>query len=155
MDDPLTPMAQLLVDDANAVVVHPALTEDSTTAWKHMITRGGDQPRRTWMVDNIASLYRADWFHEVGGFDKDLVYGWGIDLELCWWARYLGRSIWIHEGCRVKKVTDIGYAMGRMNMRAEERRVRAGANMAETLRKRYGENWDWQMRNEYVDEGMR
>jgi hypothetical protein len=154
---------RLLVEDENAVGVSPALTVDSTTAWKHLIARnnvdpGQDQPgcaRRTWMIDNIASLWRADWFDEQGGFDAALVYAWGIDLELCYKARQQGRSLWVHEGCRVKKVTDIGYAMGRMNMTSDERRSLAGANMDEVLRRKYGENWNWKMREEYVEDGWR
>jgi hypothetical protein len=139
--DPLTPMAQLLLDDPNAVGVHPALIPDSTTAWDHLKTRGGDGPRRTWMIDNIASLYRAEWFDSIGRFDPALVYAWGIDLETCWKARRDGRGLYVHEGCKVRKVTDIGYTMGRMNMSAVERRAKAGANMAAVLSNRYGPDW--------------
>lgn len=164
--DVLSPLARLLVEDAEAVGVHPALTEDSTTAWKHLITRPTPSPslkggelergaRRTWMIDNIASLWRAEWFDAQGGFDPRLMYGWGIDLDLSWAARHEGRSLWIHEGCQVKKVTDIGYAMGRMKMTAEERVRLAGANMDQVLRNRYGKNWDWMMRNEFVEEQWR
>ena len=148
--DPLTPMAELLVDDPQAVGVHPALTEDSTTAWKHLLARGGDQPRRTWMIDNIASLWRAEWFNAQGGFDPELRYGWGIDLETCWKARQQEKTLWVHEGCWVKKVTDIGYTMGRMNMTAAERVRLAGENMDHVLRCRYGKSWDWKMRNEFI-----
>lgn len=148
--DPLTPMVAHLDADPNAVGVHPALTADSTTAWEHLKARGGDQPRQTWMIDNIASLYRADWFDGAGGFDPEMKYAWGIDLETCWKARRDGRSLWVHEGVQVRKVTDIGYQMRRMNMSAEDRREKAGANMRDVLSARYGENWNWRMRNEYV-----
>lgn len=160
--DALTPMAELLEENPRAVGVSPALTEDSTTAWKHMITRypnGGPAKssgvRRTWMIDNIASLWRAEWLEGIGAFDPMLVYGWGVDLETCWKARREGRGIYIHEGCRAKKVTDIGYTMERMNMTAEQRRMFAGANMDQVLARKYGENWDWRMRNEYVEEAWR
>jgi hypothetical protein len=159
--DPLTPMARLLVEDENAVGIHPALTVDSTTAWMHLITRPtpnpslkGGEPRRTWMMDNIASLWRAEWFDQVGGFDPKLVYGWGIDLELSYLARAEGWSLWVHENCQVKKVTDIGYTMGRMNMSADERTRLAGENMGEVLRGRYGDNWAWKMWEEFVTDEM-
>ena len=153
--DPLSPMAVLLQNDPNAVGVHPALTCDSTTAWKHLITRGGDEPRRTWMIDNIASLYRAQWFDGIGRFDPELRYAWGIDLETCWKARQQGRSLWVHEGSRVKKVTNIGYQMGRMGMSADDRNYHARANMAEVLERRYGADWWSRMLNEGVSREWR
>jgi hypothetical protein len=113
-DDPLTPMAELLLEVPEAVGVHPTLTADSTTAWTHLITRNGRyEPRRTWMIDNIASLWRADWFDENGRFDPMLKYAWGIDLETCFKARQQGRSLWVDERSWIKKVTNIGYDMGR------------------------------------------
>lgn len=153
--DPLTPMAELLTDDPNAVGVHPALTKDSTSAWVHLIERGGDQPRRTWMIDNIASLYRANWFESIGRFDPELRYGWGIDLETSWTAREAGRSLWVHEGARVKKVTNIGYDMNRMRMTAGEREQAAGANMEQVLGGRYGPGWWLRMNNEFTEEVWR
>lgn len=87
----ITPMIKLLIRRPNAVGVHPALTENSTTAWKHLITRQMQRPRKTWMIDNIASLYRADWFDSIGWFDKELIYAWGIDLETCYLARKGGK----------------------------------------------------------------
>lgn len=149
--DPLASMAQLLMDDPNAVGAHPALTLDSTTAWDHLFARGGEEPRRTWMIDNIFSLYRRAWWEEVGGFDPRLTYGWGVDLETCLKARRQGRSLWIDERCHVKKVTDIGYRMGRMNMTAEQRRRRASIQMATILGEKYGPDWEDKMRNEAVD----
>lgn len=153
--DPLSPLASLLVDDPNAVGVHPALTKDSTTSWDHLITRGGEQPRRTWMIDNIASLYRAEWFDEIGRFNPELVYAWGIDLVTCWKARDQGRSLWVHEGSRIKKVTNIGYQMDRMNMKAGERESLAGRNMTAVLSEAYGPNWWQRMMTENVEDEWR
>lgn len=154
-DDPLTPLVSLLRDDPNAVGVHPALTSDSTTAWSHLITRGGSQPRKTWMIDNIASLYRADWFNKIGRFDPAMVYGWGIDLETCYKARKEGRSLWVHEGSQVKKVTDIGYKMQRMNMSAQARRFLASRNMNDIMSQKYGREWQRVILHGYVSGGMR
>jgi GT2 family glycosyltransferase len=139
-DDPLAPLAQLLLDDPLAVGVHPALTADSTTHWEHMKARGGP-PRRTWFIDNIASMYRASWFDSIGGFDPALTYAWGIDLETCYKARVQGRSLYIHEGVQVKKVTDIGYTMGRMNMSADERQRLASENERAVLSAKYGADY--------------
>jgi len=85
--DPLLPLVELMQSDDDIVGVHPALTKSSTTHWKHLITQGGTEPRQVFMIDNIASLYRADWFDSIGRFDKRLIYGWGIDLETGYIAR--------------------------------------------------------------------
>jgi len=142
--DVLAPMAELLESDPNAVGVHPALTEDSTTSWKHLIERGTNVPRQTWMIDNIASLYRADWFDSIGRFDPEMRYAWGIDLETCYIARRDNRSLWVDERVKVKKVTNIGYNMNRMKMSASEREQLAGENMRSVLYKKYGSNY-WRM----------
>jgi len=153
--DPLTPLAASLGRCDELVGIHPGLTKTSTTAWDHMKCRGMDGVRRTWMIDNIASLWRADWFDAQGGFDPALRYAWGLDLELSYKAREQDRWLWIHEGVKVKKVTDIGYTMERMNMTADERRIKAGANMQAILHSKYGEDWNDKMRSEFVEEYMR
>ena len=43
---PLTPLVDFLDHNPNAVAIHPALTEHSTTSWTHLKTRGGNQPER-------------------------------------------------------------------------------------------------------------
>lgn len=162
--DPITPLAELLQGVPNAAGVHAALTKDSTTSWTHLITRGPfpstvtkresdivldghGYARQTWMIDNIFSMYRADWFDSIGGFDPDLRYAWGIDLETCYKARREGRSLWVHEGVKIRKVTNIAYRMERMRMSADERSRLAGENMAFYLSQRYGPNW-WQIMTE-------
>jgi GT2 family glycosyltransferase len=153
--DPLMPMVEKLNNDSQAVGVHNALTADSTTAWKHLITRGGIGCRQTWMIDNISSLYRADWFDSIGRFDDQLTYGWGVDLETSYIARTQGRTLWVCEDAKVKKVTDIGYAMDRMNMTAETRSVVASRNMVEVLTERYGPEAISKLRNDYIEDGMK
>jgi hypothetical protein len=153
--DVLTPMAEFLKLNPSAVGVHPSLSRDTTTSWDHLITRGGWEPRETWMIDNIASLYRSDWFDRLGRFDRNLIYGWGIDLETCWKARQQNCTLWVDERVRMKKVTDIGYAMNRMNMTDGERKVKAGSNMCDILSKRYGVRWREMMYGEGVDERLK
>ena len=147
--DPLTPMVKLLEDDSQAVGVHPALQQSCITAWKDLITRGSDKPRKTWMIDNVASLYRAEWFDSIGRFDPALTFAWGIDLETGYLARKQGRSLWVHEGARVNKTTDIGYTMNRMNMTADDRKQKAEANMEVVLSARYGKAWRDMLWNDY------
>jgi hypothetical protein len=153
-DCPLTPLVDFLDDTPNAVAIHPALTPQSTTSWDHLKTRGGDQPRETWMVDTIAPLYRMSWFKDHL-FDKEMVYAWGIDLETCYLAREEGRSLWVHEGSRITKITNTGYTMNRMNMTAVERSTQAGTNMREVMSERYGPGW-WKIMTEgFVERCMR
>lgn len=154
-EDPVTPMAEGLLDNPDIVGIHAALTPDSTTSWTHLITRGGTGLRRTWMIDNIMSMYRADWFDSIGGFDPNLRYAWGIDLETCWKARQQGRELHVCENVKIRKITDIAYAMDRMRMSAEERRRLAGQNMEFYLSQRYGDNWRDRMLNEYVRDEWR
>ena len=142
--DPITPMVEFMDAHPEAVGIHPALTPDSTTSWEHLKTRGGNEPRRTWMIDNICSMYRADWFNEIGRFDPHMIYAWGIDLETCMKARMQGRSLWVDERVKVKKVTNIGYTMNRMNMNADTRSRLAGENMRAVLFRKYGPLY-WEM----------
>lgn len=148
-------MAQFLKDTPNVVGVHPALTDDSTTSWDHLYARGGTKPRKTWMIDNIFSMYRADWFDDIGWFDQHMIYGWGVDLETGYIARKEKRSLWVDERCRVKKVTDIGYAMNRMGMSADERQKLAGDNMRAELFRKYGQDYWHKMTEEYIDDDLR
>lgn len=153
--DPLEPMLRLLQDDANAVGVHAALTADSTTSWEHLKTRGGNTPRRTFFLDNLWCMYRASWFDSIGWFDPDLRYAWGVDLETCYKARQQGRSLWVHEGVQVRKVTDIAYQMDRMRMSADERRALAGQNMEFVLYQKYGPDWHDLMYNGLIEKEWR
>lgn len=153
--DPITPLAELLESDPNAVGVHAALTKDSTTSWTHLITRGGDQPRRTWMLDNIFCMYRADWFDGIGWFDPEMRYAWGIDLETCYQARREGRGLYVHEGVQVRKITNIAYRMERMRMSADERSFLAGQNMRLILERKYGPDYWRMMTQDYIKDEWR
>lgn len=153
--DPLMPMVAKLRNDAQAVGIHNALTNDSTTAWKHLMTRGGIGCRQVWMIDNISSLYRADWFDSIGRFNPELVYGWGIDLETAYIARQQKRTLWVCEDAKVRKITDIGYTMDRMNMDAEKRKKLARENMTVVLSRKYGDKWNEIMFGRNVDDSLR
>lgn len=153
--DPIKSMVEILEDNKDAVGVHPALSYDSTTHWEHLKNRGTNKPRRTWFIDNIASLYRANWFDKIGRFDKNLIYAHGIDIETGYLARKQNRSIWIDERIEVRKITDIGYKMKRMNMSAEDRRTLAWENTVEVLSKKYGPDWYDKLYNQYIEDSWR
>lgn len=152
---PVASMAEILHNDSNAVGVHASLTKNSTTYWNHLKNRKTESYRRTWFIDNIASLYRADWFDSIGRFDKDLIYAWGIDLETCYKARKQKRGIYIDDRIQVRKITNIGYKMKRMNMTSTQREILAGKNMKKILLKKYGAQWERKMLYDYVEESWK
>lgn len=152
--DILSPMANYLLEEERAVGIHPSLTSDSTSDWPHLFNRFGFGIRETWHIDNIASLWRADWFNQVGGFDARMTMAWGIDLDLSYKARQDSRGLFVHEGVEIKKVTDIGYQMDRMNMSADERRQLASAEMAEILADKYGPDCWQRVTGDYITEDM-
>lgn len=151
-EDPLSLMIEFLIKNKKAVGIHPALSKESTTNWTQLITRGGNKPRRTWMIDNICSIYRADWFDSIHWFDPKLIYAWGIDLETCYLARKNNKSLWVDERIMVTKITNIAYKMKRMNISAQKRSELASKNMMDVLSKRYGENYMEKMINDFVDD---
>jgi len=152
--DVVTPMVKFLINNKDAVGIHPSLTQKSTTNWIHLIDRGGNKPRQTWMIDNIASMYKADWFDDIGWFDPNLIYAWGIDLETCYIARKQGKTLWVDERVQIEKITNIGYKMDRMRMSADERSKLANKNMIEVLSKKYGKDFWNKMTKDYVTEQM-
>lgn len=152
--DPLTPLVEFLAANRNAAVVHAALTKDSTTALAaQMMDRGSGQPRRTYLIDNIAALWRADYLNSIGRFRKELTMGWGVLPEVCWEARRDRKTIWIHEGTLIKKVSNIGYSMGRMNMTASERKKLASAEARRILEPIYGTDYNEKLGHEWVKHG--
>jgi len=139
----LTPMVDYLHKNPECVGIHPALTPGSTTTWDHMKhdPLQEDPYRDTWMIDNIAALWRADWFNSIGRFDPDMIYAWGSDLETCYLAREQGKTLTIYNDGQMQKVDNIGYSMDRMNMTAEERRDNATLNMDAVMERKYGSDW--------------
>lgn len=140
--DILTKLMRPLVRDDTVVAVHPALTTDSTSWWKHLMTRGTSGFRLTNMIDNIFSIYRADWYNKQGRFDESLTYAWGIDMEFSYYARRDNMKILVADDILVKKVTNIGYQMNRMNMSGEDRFKNARAQIQEYFTKKYGDNYN-------------
>lgn len=138
-------MVEKMKADDDIVGIHPSLTRDSTTAWgymKHVDSSKDDKPRPVKMIDNICSLYRADWFNKIGRFNPELTYAWGIDIETGYLARKGGKKVCIDDSIQVKKVTNIGYTMKRMNMSANDRSRNAYTQMTKYFMKKYGPNFN-------------
>lgn len=157
----VTPMAQVLLNDQDIVGVHPSLTVDSTTHWKQLITQLPPKIRQTNMIDNIFSMYRADWFNSIGRFDPQQTYAWGIDIETSYLARKEGKKVVVLDGILVRKISNIGYTINRMNMSADQRIVNASKQMNSRLTEKYGQTWAQeidkytigeQIRQDYIEE---
>src|SRR3972149_7928034 len=153
--DLLSPLVQFLLDNPEAAAISHSLSSASTTNWKHLYDRGTGNPRRTWMLDNISTLYRADWFNKIGRFDPKMTYAWGSDLETSYLARSQGKSLWVYDGLSVTKKSDIAYKMNRMGIRSGERHRKATENMTEVLESKYGNNWKDTIYDKYVDPSWR
>jgi len=155
--DPIKPLVDVLLNDPNAVGIHPALTDDSTTDWTEMKTRGGKGHRPIWHLDNLFAMYRADWFNSIGRFDPELTYAHGPDLETGWYARHEGRGLYIHEDVQIRKISQIGYVMDRMHMTTAQRNANAMEEMQRVLGRKWG-TWPicWQrLISEYVTPEMK
>lgn len=150
-DDIIMPMALFLLHNDNAVGVHPSLIRDSTTSWKQLIDHETGGPREVSFIDSVFGMYRADWFNSIGRYDPELTYCHGTDLETCYIARKQGRSLWVLDSIHVKKISDIGYVMGRMGMTAEQRRINARAEMNRVLKPRYGPGYWDDLQHHYWD----
>jgi glycosyltransferase involved in cell wall biosynthesis len=126
--------------DKKVVGVHPGLTKESTTHWKHLLDDGTKNIYKVNMIDNIFSCYRASWFNKIGRFDEDFTYGWGIDIETSFKAK--GKTLLLDLNYLVEKVANIGYKMNRMNMTSAERQNNAYIEMDAILRKKYGSDYN-------------
>ncbi len=154
--DPLTPLVEFLAKTPQAAVIHAALTKDSTSALDiQMMARGTGRPRRTYLIDNIAALWRADWLNSIGRFREELTMGWGVLPETCWMARRDRKTIWVHDGMLVKKVSNIGYDMDRMNMTSEERAKLASTEARKVLEPIYGERFNEKLGHEWCRHGSK
>ena len=153
--DHIRVMAEFLLNDDNAVGVAPAVVDSVIPCWQQIKDRGTEKPRRTWGIDHLFTMWRADWFNSVDRFDHELSYAWGLAEETCWQARRDGKSLWVHEGIKMKKHHNIGYEMNRMNMTGEERGKNAMNNVSKVMFKKYGKDWMEKFSEEFVDESWK
>ena len=140
--DPLQELMPILVADKEAFAVQPAIEFGYEQAWSGMMSpRDGKSLRRVWGTDYISTLFRAKYLNAMGRYRKELTMMWGVPGECNWKARKEGLHIYVHDGYVMRKETDIGYKMDRMNMSAKERRNLASAESDRILEPIYGENY--------------
>jgi hypothetical protein len=135
--DILTPMAQYMVDNPDVVGVVPSLDKESTTGWDHLFKRG-NKVRDVKFIDNLATLWRAEWFDSIGTYDPDELRGFGVELESSYLARYSGRRVVVDDRVQMRKTSGVAYKMGRMQAKGNIRGDTALKEMRNLLGHRYG-----------------
>ena len=141
--DILTPMAEAMIADPQIVGVAPYLTEDSLPkTWLHLYKQQGTKDtdlKDVKFLDNLATLWRAEWFDSIGVFDPDELRGFGVDTENSYLARLSGRRIVVHQGVSIRKTSGVAYQMKRMNADKQQRNDVATKEMRNCLGFRYGD----------------
>lgn len=150
-DDCLAPLLSHLENDGNAVVVQPAYREDSKGFWQHLYTRGGTSPRRVFMIEHSAALFRGDWFRDIG-FMEPQIHVHGTDLWYSYLARMEERGLYVHEGTWIKRHNDNMHEMGR----SFEGNPQGRTTLARKSFERFGHAmlgplWEQRLVNEYTD----
>ena len=140
-EDIIHEMVTIMKNDPSVVGVHPSLTADSTTWWDHMKNDSTKTLEQVYFVDNIFSCYKASWFDKIGRFQPNLTYAWGIDIETGYFADRDNKKIILDHSVQVKKETNIGYKMDRMNMTADDRKAKATKEMEDYFEKTYGSSY--------------
>ena len=140
--DILTPMAEAMIADPKIAGVSPYLTSDSLPkTWPQLYKQKGTSNtdiKDVNFLDNLATLWRAEWFDSIGVFDPDELRGFGVDTENSYLARLSGRRVVVHQGVSIRKTSGVAYKMKRMNANAAKRGDVATKEMRNCLGFRYG-----------------
>ncbi len=150
MRDPLDLLLPILIDEEQAFAVQPAIEFNYHQGWSDVMSPRPDGGlRRVWGIDYISTLFRAKYFNAIGRYRPELTMMWGVPGECNWKARKNGWHIYIQDDYVMRKDTDIGYMMDRMNMSDAERRELASAESDRILEPIYGENYKDRFGYEY------
>lgn len=140
--DILTPMAEAMIADPQIVGVAPYLSADSLPkTWPQLYRQKGAKDtdvKDVNFLDNLATLWRAEWFDSIGVFDPDELRGFGVDTENSYLARLSGRRVVVHQGVSIRKTSGVAYKMKRMNANGAKRGDVATKEMRNCLGFRYG-----------------
>jgi|EP01043_Picozoa_sp_COSAG02_P013346 hypothetical protein len=140
--DILTPMAEAMIADPQIAGVSPYLSADSLPkTWPQLYRQKGAKDtdiKDVNFLDNLATLWRAEWFDSIGVFDPDELRGFGVDTENSYLARLSGRRVVVHQGVSIRKTSGVAYKMKRMNANGAKRGDVATKEMRNCLGFRYG-----------------
>ena len=153
--DPLKPLIECMDADDLSFCVQPSINFVSDEAWSMWLEpRKRPLPRRIWGVDYISTLFREEYFNKIGGFRKELPMMWGAIGECNYKARKEGYHLYVHDGYTMKKITNIGYTMERMNMSSTDRKNLATKQADGVLIPIYGKNYRDIFKYEYIEQGI-
>jgi len=147
--DILAPMLDVLENDSKAYAVSPAMVFGYDQAWSRIMTPRGAGIRKENNIDYIASVFRADYFNQIGRFRPELTMMWGVVGECNWKARKAGYNLYVHDDYFMYKDTNVGYNMHRMNMSVDDRTHSASAEADRVLVPIYGEDFRKRHWHEY------
>ncbi len=140
--DILTPMAEAMIADPQIAGVSPHLSADSLPkTWPQLYKQKGTTDtdiKDVSFLDNLATLWRAEWFDSIGVFDPDELRGFGVDFENSYLAKVSGRRVVVHQGVSIRKTSGVAYKMKRMNADKNTRGDVATKEMRNLLGHRYG-----------------
>jgi GT2 family glycosyltransferase len=154
--DYLDKLLDVLENDPLSYAAQPATLfmgiERERSAWKNLLEPlSSGVPRRVWATDYACTLYRADRFHQLGLWNKNLTRGWGVGSENFYLARKEGWHIYNHDGIVMFHDQGIGYQMERMKETAKERARKATEECDREFIPKYGNNYleflNWSYRN--------
>jgi glycosyltransferase involved in cell wall biosynthesis len=79
--DILSSLVSTMKSNIDIVAVSPSLTTDSNISWNMFKITENKEKEKVYFIQDHFSLYRASWFNKIGRYNKELKYGWGIDIE--------------------------------------------------------------------------
>lgn len=132
-----------LFKDPKMVGIEPSLSSDSTSSHQHLFNKGNNEIRSAPYLDNMCTIYKSDWFNKNGRFNPEMTYAWAIDVETGYQARMDGYKVCVDDSVQIKKITNIGYTMNRMNQSAIDRHNNAYNQMNTYFSNKYGPNWGY------------
>ena len=138
-NDILSPMVQYLEQHPKTQTICPYIS-NRTNSWPHLFKKGV-VPREVIFVDNLATLYRTEWFDSIRYFDPNEIRGFGVDMENGFLVRYCGYNSVVDDRVGIQKHSGIAYSMKRMNANSSSREQLALKEMKTILTARYGTDY--------------
>lgn len=117
------------------VMLSPSFDSESNIPWNDLHTRGVGY-RRTWGCDCYATLYRSEFF-DAYEYTPELLVGWGMDLEMSYWANRTANEVGVMDSVVMHKNSTPN---PRWDESVEQRNARGAEQMHKVLNDKYGNN---------------
>lgn len=145
-EEPIENMIEIIENNSNIGIVHPALTQDTVTAYDFLKYNPNEQIRfkESHMVDTICPFYTKEALDAFNWcFNPELKYGWGIDYESCYAVRKKGMKVVIDYKTQIYHFLSELYKNKRDKEFKNEMEFyqKANMNFHTYFIKKYGPNW--------------